>query len=35
MTSLNHGVSKTASGISETKVELQQINEALLRLADS
>lgn len=35
MTALNQGVAQTASGISGTKVELQQINEALLRLADS
>lgn len=35
MTNLNQGVAKTANGISETKVELQQINETLLRLADN
>jgi hypothetical protein len=35
MTALNQGVVQTASGIIGTKVELQQINEALLRLADS
>lgn len=35
MMNLNQGVAQTATGISETKVELQHINEVLLRLADN
>jgi two-component system, NtrC family, sensor kinase len=35
MRNLNQGATKTADGISETKVELQHINESLLRLANN
>jgi len=34
MNMLNHGAAQTASSISETKLGLQQVNEALVRLAN-